>query len=266
MIGVEAGRLGFRCVALDEATSTNDVAMAHAREGVDRLWIVAEAQSGGRGRRGRGWASPPGNLYASLALIDPAPAAVAAQIGFVAALALHDAVAAQLTPQARAGLALKWPNDLLLDGAKLSGILVEATTIAAGRLAVVVGIGVNLVAHAREAPYPTTHLSAHALVESRSLREALFAALSDAMAQRLAQWRAGEGFGATRRDWLARAAGLGGPVRVESMGETLRGRFRAMDESGRLVIECDDGRLRHVEAGDVFLTAPADEARALRQG
>ena len=266
MIGAQAARLGYRCVALGEVASTNDIAMAWAREGADRLWIVAQAQSGGRGRRGRSWASPPGNLYASLALIEPAPAAVAAQIGFVAALALHDAVAALLAPPARARLALKWPNDLLLAGAKLSGILVEATTVGEGRLVVVVGIGVNLVAHRREAPYPTTHLAAHPLVAAGPLPAALFAALSDAMALRLGQWRAGDGFAATRRDWLARAAGLGAPVRVETMGETLRGLLREMDGQGRLVIECEDGRIRHVEAGDVFLTALAGEASELRQG
>lgn len=266
MIGDHAAASGYRCVAFGEVTSTNDVALERARDGADRLWIVAEAQSGGRGRRGRAWTSPRGNLYATLALIEPAPAAVAAQIGFVAALALHDAVAALLAPEARARLALKWPNDLLLDGAKLSGILVEATTLGDRRMAVAVGIGVNLAAHARGAPYATTHLAAHPLVATERLRERLFAALSDAMARRLTQWRGGQDFSATRRDWLARAAGLGAPLRVESMGETLRGRFRSMDEQGRLVVECEDGRMRQVEAGDVFLNMQGAGAERLAQG
>ncbi|MBL8590682.1 MAG: biotin--[acetyl-CoA-carboxylase] ligase [Methylobacteriaceae bacterium] len=246
---------GFSVVAFDAVASTNDLCLERARDGADRLWIVAQSQTGGRGRRGRGWSSPPGNLYASLLLVDPAPMTVAAQIGFVAALALHDAVAGLLPAPALAALKLKWPNDLLLAGAKLSGILVEATTLAAGRTAVVVGIGVNIVAGAAEAPYATTHLSRHMGASAGDPGALLFAALSDAMARRLAQWDRGAGFAATRADWLARAAGLGGAVRVETMGAPIVGVLRTMDASGRLVVDCADGHARLVEAGDVFLTA-----------
>lgn len=266
MIGAFAAAQGFGCVERGEVASTNDEAFALARAGADRQWVVARSQSGGRGRRGRCWVSPLGNLYASLALLDPSPPPVAAQIGFVAALALHDAVSALLAPGPREQLAVKWPNDLLLGGAKLSGILVEATTVGQGRSAVVIGIGVNLIAHATGAPYATTCLADHPLSIDGDVRAALFAALSDAMARRLAQWSASAGFAATRADWLARAAGVGETVRVETMGETISGRLRAMDERGRLVIEAADGRTRHVEAGEVFLAAAAGGAAGTKHG
>lgn len=246
--GALASALNHRVEAHASLGSTNDRAMEAAQAGdPGRLWIVAGEQTGGRGRLGRSWSSPPGNLYASLLLIDPAPIAVAAQIGFVAALALHDSVT-RLAPALAPRLKLKWPNDLLLDGAKLSGILIESAVLTNGALAVVIGIGVNMAHHPQGTPYPATNLA----VEGVSAGPAdLFAHLSDAFAGRFEAWRA-EGFSAIRRDWLAAAAGLGGPIRVRTGREEFDAVFSALDEQGRLIAATPVGE-RIVQAGDVFL-------------
>ncbi|MBK9081922.1 MAG: biotin--[acetyl-CoA-carboxylase] ligase [Rhizobiales bacterium] len=254
-LGEIAASQGFGLLSFDAVGSTNDACFVQAREGADRLWIVAAIQTAGRGRRGRAWDSPSGNLFASVLLIDPAPMAVAAQIGFVAALALHDAAGACLPEGRRAELRLKWPNDLLLGGAKLAGILVESTNFGR-RTAVVVGCGLNLTSHPHETSYGATSLATQSGVAPVSRADA-FAALSDAMANRLAQWGRGRDFAAVRRDWLARAAGLGETVRVIGDGAPVVGRLRTMDDDGRLIVDCADGA-RRIEAGDVFLAgAPA---------
>ncbi len=138
-----ASAAGVRLVAHEALGSTNVEALALARQGErGPLWVTAERQTAGRGRRGRAWISEPGNLYASLLLTEPASSDHWPELSFVAALAIHDAVvdvAASLKPK----LAIKWPNDLLLSGAKFAGILIEAD----GGEAVAVGIGVNCASH-----------------------------------------------------------------------------------------------------------------------
>lgn len=244
-MGAQAVRLGYRLNWVERCGSTNDLAKQALRDGADRLWVVAGEQVDGRGRMGRAWTPKPGNLYASLALVDPAPIAQSPQIGFVAALAAQDAA---LAACGGGMFSLKWPNDLLLDRRKVAGILVEGTQIADGRLGVVVGVGVNVVDHPDGTRYGATELStARADVAAPET----FAALSDAMAARLAQWRE-EGFSAIRAAWLARAAGLGETIRVTREAGDIEGRFEGVDAQGRLVLARVDG-ITHVEAGDVFL-------------
>ena len=122
--------------------STNDRALELARQGQGQTWVVADRQEGGRGRSGRNWSSPSGNFYASLSLVDPCPMAVSPQLSFVAGVAIFDAV--QTLTGCGARLAIKWPNDLLLDGAKLSGLLLEGGSSGAS-FVMTVGIGLNLV-------------------------------------------------------------------------------------------------------------------------
>lgn len=241
---------GYRRATFDSLVSTNDEALARAREGdPGRLWIVAREQRGGRGRQGRAWSSPPGNLYASLLLIDPCTAAHSPQLGFVAGVSLHIAVTAVAGPF---GIALKWPNDLLADGAKVSGILVEGATLPGGALAVVVGIGVNVLHAPRGTPYPATSLAARAPgLES----ETMFEALASAMAGTLDMWGGGTGFVAVRRAWLERAGGLGGTITVRRPGGEVTGIFRDIDPDGRLLLDAD-GRTVPIEAGDVFFNRP----------
>ncbi len=240
------GLAGARIRSFETLGSTNAEALALARAGErGPLWIVARSQSAGRGRRGSVWISPPGNLYATLLLGAPAAPALAPQLSFVAALALHDAVS-ELAPALRPGLALKWPNDLLLGSAKLGGILLESEN--GQDFAVAIGIGVNCASHPSGTPFPATDLAA---AGAQVAPERLLAALAAAMQRRLAQWRAGAGFGAIRADWLDRAVGVGELVQVRLPDREFSGRFEGLDDSGRLLV-AEGNTITAVTAGEVF--------------
>lgn len=249
-----AGLAGFRLLAHETLASTNEEALAAARGGErGPLWITARAQTAGRGRRGTQWISAPGNLFATLLVSDPASApGDAPQLSFVAALAVHDAIA-DCAPSLGEMLALKWPNDILCAGAKLAGILIEGETIdtpsAAACLAVAVGIGVNCRHHPAQTVFAATDLAA---AGAEVAAEDLFAALSSAMVRRLTQWRRGAGFGDIRADWLARAVAIGRHVRVRLPGGEFSGRFETLDDRGRLLLRLADGTLQIVAAGEVF--------------
>ncbi len=239
---------GVRLAAHETLTSTNTEALAAARRGErGPLWVTARQQTAGRGRRGNQWTSPPGNLYATLLLSDPAPPEHAPELSFVAALATHDAIL-DCAPALREKLALKWPNDILCGGAKFTGILIEGEGVEGG-LVVAVGIGVNCRHHPPPANYPTTDLAA---VGADVSAEGLFAALSWTMLRRLTQWRRGAGFDLIRADWVERATGISGELRVRLPSGEFSVRGEGMDERGRLLVRLADGTLRAVTAGDVF--------------
>ena len=249
--GEAAGTLaaGWRVERLTRVGSTNDAARRRALAGdPGRLWIVAREQTQGRGRRGRVWTSPPGNLYASALLIDPSPVAIAAQIGFVAGVALRRAVE-DLGANCD-NVELKWPNDLVWRGAKLAGLLAEGTALGDGRHACVVGIGVNCLSAPSGLAYPADHLS-NALGQAVS-PERLFARLAPRFEESLALWRGGAGFAEIRARWLDHAAGLRGPIRIAGAQGFREGMFETLDERGRLVLR-GAGGLEAVEAGDLFL-------------
>ncbi len=267
-----AAAAGYRLEAFDAVGSTNALALERAQAGdAGRLWLVAKRQEAGRGRRGRAWATPEGNLAATLLLVPATGIAHAATLGFVAGLALADALAAA-APDIRPGIgigvgidggdlaggrgrfALKWPNDVLADGAKLSGILLESTMLEKGRFAVAIGIGVNVVAHPDDTPYPATSLAA---LGSRCDAERLFLALSDAWVENERLWANGAGLAAIRARWLERAAGVGGAVAVRIDGEVVRGVFETIDDECRFVIRKADGASVTVAAGDVHFGAVA---------
>lgn len=243
---------GLPVFFFNEIGSTNAEALARAGRGEPEQWIAAARQTAGRGRRGRAWVSEPGNLYASLLLYDPAPAAVSSQICFVAALALHDALydlASDLAPER---LRLKWPNDVLLDGKKIAGILVEG--IASGeRQAVVTGFGVNCAHHPADTPYPTGDLQENGIAVTP---ERLLAGLADRLMRRLAEWQRGNGFVSIRKAWLARAFGVGGEIEVRLSERVIKGRFEEIDETGALILEHASGEREVVRAGDVFPLVP----------
>lgn len=250
---------GYRLTHVAETGSTNDDAAAAVRGGdPGRHWFVADAQSSGRGRQGRVWTSPPGNLHASLLLVEPCDPAVAPQLGFVAGVALQEAVG-RATGLSSPRLALKWPNDLVLDGAKVSGLLLEGHRVGAkGVFAVVIGFGVN-VAHAPDdLPYPTRPLRT---VAPDLSRDALFGHLATSLAERLASWQgssasaSGDPFASVRREWLARASGLGGPIVARLPSGERRGTFTGLDRFGRLELQTERG-LERIDAGDIYLPAP----------
>ena len=248
------GLAGVRHLAYETLGSTNAEALALARAGErGPLWITARSQTAGRGRRSSQWISPPGNLYATLLLTEPSPSAQAPQLSFVAALALHDAVA-NVAPRLGPALKVKWPNDLLVGPAKVAGILIEGESDPV--FAVAVGVGVNCTTHPSNVAYPATDLAAAGSMVSA---EALLAALSSAMQLRLAQWGQGSGFAAIRTDWLKRAAGLGETLRVRLPERELSGRFSGLDEAGHLLLE-QGGTVTTVTAGEVFaFDRPNDE-------
>ncbi|HML07631.1 MAG TPA: biotin--[acetyl-CoA-carboxylase] ligase [Xanthobacteraceae bacterium] len=257
-----AAAAGYRLAAHATLPSTNAKALALAARGErGPLWVTAQRQTAGRGRRRREWVSPAGNLYATLLLADPAPAERAPELSFVAALAAYDAILG-CAPALHGELALKWPNDILCGGAKLAGILIEGEG-GKGRSAVAIGIGVNCLHHPPQTDYPATDLAAAGAQVSA---EGLFVMLSAMMPQRLAQWRRGAGFDTIRADWLARAAGIGGAMLVRLSRGELVGRGEGMDEQGRLLLRLADGSLEAITAGDVFPIARTTGAGSAATG
>jgi BirA family biotin operon repressor/biotin-[acetyl-CoA-carboxylase] ligase len=242
-----AASAGFSLLSLETIGSTNDEALRLAADGgLDRLWVVAREQTGGRGRHGRSWSSPPGNLYASLLLIDPAPIPAVPQLGFVAGVALVSAVRPLLSNDPE--LTLKWPNDLLHGVAKVAGILLTGSRLPDGRFACAIGIGVNCASHPAGLPYVAADLAG--LGASCGPGD-VFEALSLHMALWLERWSGGERFAAVREAWLANAAGVGRPIRVSLGDRSIEGVFETVDGQGRLVVATSSGQ-RVVEAGDVY--------------
>jgi len=238
---------GVRRISFETLGSTNAEALTRARAGErGPLWITAASQSGGRGRRGNRWISPPGNFYGTLLLKEPATPALAPQLSFVAGLALYDAVAA-CAPQFGPDLQLKWPNDLLLAKRKFAGLLIEAESRPAFALAI--GIGVNCISHPSRTAFPATDLLAGG---ANIDPQRLFEALAPAMDRRLEQWRAGAGFPGIRADWLGRAAGLGEIIQVRLPEREFAGRFHGIDEAGHLLIGHGDKPIETIAAGEVF--------------
>jgi biotin-[acetyl-CoA-carboxylase] ligase BirA-like protein len=236
--------LGDKLLTFDTIDSTMDEARRRFDPSISsRLWIVAGEQGAGRGRLGRQWQSPAGNLHLTLLAPTQTPLRDQPKLGFVAGVALGRAVESLLPDQSN--LRLKWPNDLLLDGAKVSGLLLEGLGQSA---AIVIGIGVNIVAHPPDMPYPAAHLR---MTAPDITRESLFAKLVTALMEEFDSFANGSGFPLTRQRWLARAAHLGQSIRVRQGETSLEGIFRDIDTEGRLMLETSDG-LARIDAGDVF--------------
>ncbi|MFT4078199.1 biotin--[acetyl-CoA-carboxylase] ligase [Rhodomicrobium sp.] len=227
--------------------STNEEALRRLASGlIAPFWIVSEVQTRGRGRAGRQWKSPGGNLYATLAVTLKVSAATATQLSFVAGLAAHDAASAFLSQDKASRLRLKWPNDLMLDGAKLAGLLLESVTVADG-LAVILGIGINVAA-----PPADTGRSVASLALSPSSVEDVFESLADALERRIAEWNEGRGFPAIREAWLARALALNETISVNLNSSIIRGRFSGVDDNGALKLTTEAGVVMTVTAGDIY--------------
>jgi len=261
-LGPRATSAGYRLAAFESIGSTNAEALSRARSGeCGPVWFVTSQQTAGRGRRHRPWFAPPGNLASSvLEVIDVSPA-VAATLGFAAGLALELAlrkvsVEASLRSAGSEHMkfSLKWPNDVMAGRQKLAGILLEAEAVTGDRLAVVVGIGTNVVAAPEGTPTPATSLTALGVNIGA---EELFAVLSDAWAEFRGIWDNGRGFGEIRRLWLERAAGLGQQVAVQTGGTAVEGTFDTLDDSGCMVIRTSDGKRVPISAGDVYFGSAA---------
>lgn len=232
---------GTGLLRLDDVDSTNMEARRRAEAGeVGPLWITATRQTAGYGRRGRSWDSGDGNLAATLLLRPDAPPAAAAQLSFAAALAVAD-LAAHFAPQA--AIRVKWPNDVLVSGRKLSGILLEA-----GQGWLAIGIGINLAAHPTETEFPATSLAALGIAPPTP--DAALTVLASRFAHWLSAWRE-QGFEPLRAAWLARAGELGAPIRARLPHEERHGAFAGIDASGALLLREASG-VRAITAGEVF--------------
>ncbi len=236
-------------MAFESVDSTNALALEQAHKGDDgQLWITANQQTNGKGRRGRPWVSKAGNLYASLLLIDPAPSEALVTLPMVIALALHKAIVS-LEPKLADDLKIKWPNDLLLDGKKLSGILLEAARLPEDRLAVVVGIGVNCLYYPQDAQFCATSLREFG---TDLPAEKLFPAIACAVRDELRIWAKGAGFSITRKEWLARSCGLGEQIIARFDDHEISGTFNDIDQDGFLLL-MDEGHIQHrISAADIF--------------
>jgi BirA family biotin operon repressor/biotin-[acetyl-CoA-carboxylase] ligase len=242
-------------VVFDELDSTNAEARRRAEAGErGSVWLLARRQTAGRGRRGRAWDAGQGNLAATLLLtLDKTPIE-AAQLAFVAALAVARTADAFIPP----GLArIKWPNDVLIEDRKVSGMLIESGPAAGGGLWLAVGIGINVSDYPTDVERPATALAeylAHDTIHPPTQEQAL-ETLSAAFDAALALWLNG-GFELIRRAWLDRALGIGGPCTARLDRETVAGIAEGLDADGALLLRLAGGDIRRITVGDVFFGAP----------
>jgi BirA family biotin operon repressor/biotin-[acetyl-CoA-carboxylase] ligase len=245
---------GYRVLSFDEVGSTNEEALSRARAGEGGpLWVAALRQTAGRGRRGSGWQTARGNLAATLLLRAGYTPAQAATLGFVAGLAAHEALRI-CAPETRTEL--KWPNDILANGGKLCGILLESEKSNEGS-AIVIGIGINVESAPSDLPYPAASLAA---LGSDVRPEQLFEALADSWIGYFEMWDDGRGMAQIRSHWLERAAGIGGAVTARMGLQSVSGIFETLDENGRLMLRRADNSLMPVSAGEVYFGDAARNA------
>lgn len=241
---------GYRLLRMETVDSTNAEARRRAKAGEPGpLWIWSARQSQGRGRGGREWISRPGNLFASLLIGVNAPQRVAGQIALLAGIVAYDTIAKLIAYEGRSELLLKWPNDILLSGEKLAGVLLENVgNTVENRSVVVIGTGINLASHPEDLPQPAISLGAYDIMVTPGDALEVLAATTH---EWLARWGEGSCFPTIRRAWLDRAGPAGRPLRVKVEGEETEGVYGGLDADGALRLMTPDGEYR-IAAGDVF--------------
>ncbi len=240
----------YRLVTLDSVDSTNDEAIALAEQGAeDGTLVWAKEQRKGKGRSGRSFVSPRGNLYFSLVLRPDCSLREAAQLGFVAALGVGDGIGSVAPPMIE--VRYKWPNDVLFNDRKGAGILLESRSTAEGKLDwLVLGVGINVKSYPEDTTFPATSLKFEGSPPNLSEVEVL-----EAFSRHFMSWVdrwLNEGFVKIRKAWLAHAFALGEELEVRLPKETLRGRFRDLDPQGALLLDLPDGTQRTIAAGDIY--------------
>jgi BirA family biotin operon repressor/biotin-[acetyl-CoA-carboxylase] ligase len=243
---------GYRLLKMETVDSTNAEAKRRAEVGEPGpLWIWSARQSQGRGRGGREWVSHHGNLFASLLIRLNVPLQVASQLSLVAGVAAHDTIAKLVSYEGRSELLLKWPNDILLAGEKIAGMLLENVGSATGdRSVVVMGTGINLASYPENIEQPAVSLSAYGMSVAPAVA---LEALAKHTHDWLARWGEGYGFPSIRRAWLDRAGPTGRPLTVRLNGEEIEGTYAGLDSDGALKLKTADGE-RRITAGDVFFS------------
>ena len=250
---------GFALVALTSTESTNEEAKRRGESpdaAPDGLVVWALEQRAGKGRRGRGWISPPGNLYSSILLRPGRPLGEIAGLGFAAALAIRDSLIAW----GGRDVALKWPNDVLLGASKIAGVLLESRANGSEKIPewVVVGAGINLASHPEGTEFPATSLAAEGYPPPQPA-QALETYVA-AFARWRARWLDG-GLAAVLEPYRRHLRGVGAPISVRVEGETVRGIFDALEDDGTLALRLADGPIRRISAGDVFFARGDREPR-----
>jgi BirA family biotin operon repressor/biotin-[acetyl-CoA-carboxylase] ligase len=239
---------GYAHRHFESIDSTNEEARRLAGCGEQGpVWITAGQQTAGRGRRGRSWVSPPGNLAATLFLRPDRPANTCAQLSFVAALAVSDVVSRQARS---ADVRVKWPNDVLADDRKIAGILLESAGSGGERLDwLAVGIGINLAHFPPDTEFPATSLAQLGAMVPTSADAV--GRLAQAWSRWYDEWQR-DGFGRIRDVWLSRAARLGARIRARLASEETSGVFEGIDQDGALILRERPGQTRAIAAGEVF--------------
>lgn len=240
----------YRLVAMDRVESSNDEARKLAEQGAeDGTLVWVKEQTKGRGRQGRSFISPPGNLYLSLVLRPDCTVAEAAQLSFVAALGVGEAVGSVALPGVE--VLYKWPNDVLFSGRKGAGILLESRMSPEGALDwLVLGVGVNVKSFPEGLDVEATSLQYEGAPPDLDEVDML-----EAFARHFLGWVnrwLEDGFAPVRQAWLHHAKGLGETIEVRLPRETLTGVFRDLDAQGALLLELPDGNTRAIAAGDVY--------------
>ncbi len=246
--GQEAEPGGFIVQTMDVVGSTNDAVRALAITGAaGRIAVRADEQTAGRGRRGRNWSSPPGNLYFSVLLRPDCPAGRVAELSFVLAVAAGDTVAA-LTAEER--VHHKWPNDILLDECKLSGIMLESSLADDGAVDwVIAGCGMNLVSHPTDSAFPATNLGDAGALPPPP--EEMLGIFLERLGSLFDRWQE-DGFASVREAWLARAWRIGRDLTIRLPDREIHGVFETLDSVGTLILATPDGGIEAVSVGDVF--------------
>jgi BirA family transcriptional regulator, biotin operon repressor / biotin---[acetyl-CoA-carboxylase] ligase len=244
---------GYRLLKLETVDSTNAEARRRALAGEPGpLWIWSARQSQGRGRGGREWVSQHGNLFASLLIGLNCPLRTASQLALVAGIVAFDTIAKLIAYEGRSEILLKWPNDILLAGEKVAGMLLENVGGAnENRSVVVIGTGINLASHPENLPQPAVSLATYGMtVTPADALEALAASTHEW----LNRWGEGACFPTIRRAWLDRAGPTGRPLTVRVGSQEAEGVYGGLDADGALRLLMPDGGEYRVTAGDVFFS------------
>lgn len=250
----------MRFIHFEEIDSTNLEARRLAEEGqTGPVWISADAQTVGKGRRGREWVSKTGNLYCTGLYLHPEDLASAARLSFVAAIALAETLEQYIDPDL---ISIKWPNDVLVDGKKIAGILLESGT-SGDKLWIAIGMGVNLMHHPENTERPATHLLEHIKIEQMTGPEPIFTGnrpVLATLAARFDHWRdiyLTSGFADIKKAWAERAMGLGETVTARLSNREIVGLAMGLDDDGALRMKLENGEIEKIHAGDVFFSPTA---------
>lgn len=241
----------YRHLHLESCSSTNAECLAKAQNGEPgNLWITTNTQTAGKGSRGRSWESGDGNLFASLLLRDLGDPQKLAELTFVAALSARAAIQALADEcENQSSIQLKWPNDVLVNGQKCGGILLESILDNSGTV-MVIGIGVNCLHHPGETSYPATNLAKEGISVTA---ENMFEELAVCTAETLKLWDRGRNFASIRSTWLQHAAGIGSKTTVKIPGrDDISGIFKTVDEAGYMMLEKQGGELVQISVADIF--------------